>query len=330
MKLLETLNGDKNRKPVWLMRQAGRHLPEYRELRERSGDLMEMFLNDDIIYKVTLQPVERYGMDAAILFSDILMVPYSLGSSLSFEEGGIGPVVKLVKLDNKLRQDLNLLKPVFNGITKIKKETQNKIPLIGFVGGVWTTIYFSIFNKNERNDINQRLITNKKEEIEKLVDVFTEATTKYALEQINLGVDAFQIFESASGVLTEKQFETWCLKPSQRILNSIDNKVPVIGFPRGASLKSYIKYSNLENISAISLDEKFLLKNLSLLNQKITYQGNLNPKLLLGNQEDLVKKTKEILLAFENYPHIFNLGHGVLPTTPVENVNLMIETIRRT
>ena len=329
MKLLETLNGNKIRKPVWLMRQAGRHLPEYRELRERSGDLMEMFLNDDIIYKVTLQPVERYGMDAAILFSDILMVPYSLGSSLSFEEGGIGPVVKLVKLDNKLRQDLNLLKPVFNGITKIKKETQNKIPLIGFVGGVWTTIYFSIFNKNERNDINQRLIINKKEEIEKLVDIFTEATTKYALEQINLGVDAFQIFESASGVLTEEQFETWCLKPSQRILNSIDNKVPVIGFPRGASLKSYIKYSNLENISAISLDEKFLLKNLSLLNQKITYQGNLNPKLLLGNQEDLVKKTKEILLAFEDYPHIFNLGHGVLPTTPVENVNLLIETIRR-
>ena len=329
MKLLETLNGNKIRKPVWLMRQAGRHLPEYRELRERSGDLMEMFLNDDIIYKVTLQPVERYGMDAAILFSDILMVPYSLGSSLSFEEGGIGPVVKLVKLDNKLRQDLNLLKPVFNGITKIKKETQNKIPLIGFVGGVWTTIYFSIFNKNERNDINQRLIINKKEEIEKLVDIFTEATTKYALEQINLGVDAFQIFESASGVLTEEQFETWCLKPSQRILSSIDNKVPVIGFPRGASLKSYIKYSNLENISAISLDEKFLLKNLSLLNQKITYQGNLNPKFLLGNQEDLVKKTKEILLAFEDYPHIFNLGHGVLPTTPVENVNLLIETIRR-
>ena len=144
MKLLEALNGNKNKKPVWLMRQAGRHLPEYRELRKKSSDLMGMFLSDDIISQVTLQPIERYGMDAAILFSDILMIPYSLGSSLSFQEGGIGPVVKLVKLDNELKQDLNLLKPVFNGITKIKKETQNKIPLIGFVGGVWTTIYFSI------------------------------------------------------------------------------------------------------------------------------------------------------------------------------------------
>ncbi len=115
MKLLEALNGNKNKKPVWLMRQAGRHLPEYRELRKKSSDLMEMFLNDDIISRVTLQPIERYEMDAAILFSDILMVPYSLGSSLSFQEGGIGPVVKLVKLDNKLKQDLNLLKPVFNG-----------------------------------------------------------------------------------------------------------------------------------------------------------------------------------------------------------------------
>ena len=330
MKLLEALNGNKNKKPVWLMRQAGRHLPEYRELRKKSSDLMKMFLNDDIISQVTLQPIERYEMDAAILFSDILMIPYSLGSSLSFQEGGIGPVVKLVKLDNELKQDLNLLKPVFNGITKIKKETQDKIPLIGFVGGVWTTIYFSIFNKNERNDINQKLIINKKEEIRKLIDIFTEATTKYALEQINLGVDAFQIFESASGVLTEEQFDTWCLKPTQRILDSINNRVPVIGFPRGASLNSYIKYSNLENISAISLDEKFSLKNLRLLNQKITYQGNLNPELLLGDKETLVKKTKEILLAFEDYPHIFNLGHGVLPTTPVENVNLMIETIRRT
>ena len=327
--LIETLKGKKTSTPIWLMRQAGRHLPEYRELRKRSGDLMQMFLSEDIITRVTLHPVERYNIDAAILFSDILMVPYSLGANLSFQEGGIGPVVKLVELDNKLKQDLNLLKPVFNGITKIKKETENKIPLIGFVGGVWTTIYFSIFNKEERKNINKELLANKKNEIQKLINIFTEATINYALEQINLGVDAFQIFESAAGVLDDEQFDSWCLEPSQKILKAINNRVPVIGFPRGASLKSYIKFSNLKNISAISLDEKFKLSNINRLNQSIAYQGNLDPRLLLGEQEKLLLKTEDILLAFKDYPHIFNLGHGVLPTTPVENVEAMIDKVRK-
>ena len=328
MKLLEALNGNKNVKPIWLMRQAGRHLPEYRKLREKSRSLMDMFLNDEVIGQVTLHPVDRYGVDAAILFSDILMIPYSLGSNLSFQEGGIGPVVKFVKLDRNLKQDLNLLKPVFNGITKIKKETENKIPLIGFIGGVWTTIYFSIFNKDQRNNINQDLIVSKEHEIQNLIEVFTSASINYALEQINLGVNAFQIFESAAGVLTDEQIETWCLKPTQQILSAINNKVPVISFPRGASLNSCIKFSNLKKLSAISLDEKFSLDNIGRLNQNIAFQGNLDPKILLKDKETTLSKTEDILLAFRNYPHIFNLGHGVLPTTPVENVEAMINKIR--
>lgn len=324
---IDTLKGQKTHQtPVWLMRQAGRHLPEYTAIRKKHSSLLEMFLNKETICRVTLQPVERYRVDAAILFSDILMVPYSLGFTLSFKEGGIGPV--LAEPKNELNQDLNLLKPIFQGVEKIKKETDNRTPLIGFTGGVWTTIYFSIFNKEERNQVNKKLILSKKDKIESLINDFTNATIKYTIEQINHGIDAFQIFESAAGVLTDEQFERWCLVPTQKILNAIENKIPVIGFPKNASLQSYVKYTHLKNLNAVSIDEKFKLTNIPQLNQSMVFQGNLNPKILLDNKDELVNKTEDILLAFRDYPHIFNLGHGVLPNTPIENVEAMINKIR--
>tara|TARA_B100000965_G_scaffold186720_1_gene155804 strand:+ start:25 stop:1011 length:987 start_codon:yes stop_codon:yes gene_type:complete len=310
--------------PLWLMRQAGRHLPEYRELRSNYPNLMDMFLNPKHIAEVTLQPVERYNLDAAIIFSDILMVPYTLQASIVFNEGGKGPVVDI---DFSKEQKIERADPVFNAIEKIKEKSST--PLIGFAGGPWTTIFYCLFNSDQRKTNTQTLIERNESKIDQLIEKFTDATINYALSQIESGIDAFQLFESWAGILNEEQFDKWCIKPTGEIFKEIRNKnIPTIGFPRGASLHSYTQYSYLEGLNCISLDQNFDLQNITKLNNKITFQGNLNPETLLRDKEKIVTETKDILLAFKKYPHIFNLGHGVLPDTPVESIETLIGVVR--
>ena len=311
--------------PIWLMRQAGRHLPEYRKLRSNYPNLMDMFLNPDEVANVTLQPIERYGLDAAIIFSDILMVPYTLQASVVFNEGGKGPVVKT---DFNKEQKIEKAEPVFNAIEKVKEKSNTS--LIGFAGGPWTTIFYCLFNTDKRKKNIEPLIKTNEHKIDELIKKFTNATINYAIKQIESGIDAFQLFESWAGILNDEQFDKWCMQPTREIFKEISSrKIPTIGFPRGVSLNSYKKYSHLEGLSCISLDQNFNLKNITELNDKIAFQGNLNPETLISDKGKIVSEVKDILLAFKDYPHIFNLGHGVLPTTPVENVGVMIDTIRK-
>ena len=323
---IETLNKKQTTStPIWLMRQAGRHLPEYREIRSNYPNLMDMFLNSDEVASITLQPVERYNLDAAIIFSDILMVPYTLQASVVFNEGGKGPVVNI---DFNKDQKIEKAEPVFNAIEKVKEKSNT--PLIGFAGGPWTTVFYCLFNAEERKKNIQSLIKANENKIDQLIEKFTNATTNYAIKQIDSGIDAFQLFESWAGILNDEQFDKWCIQPTKEIFKEISSrKIPTIGFPRGASLHSYTQYSNLEGLSCISLDQNFNLKNITKLNDKIAFQGNLNPEILISDKETIVSEAKDILLAFKDYPHIFNLGHGVLPITPIENVRVMIETIRK-
>ena len=310
--------------PLWLMRQAGRHLPEYRKLRSGYPNLMDMFLNSKEITKVTLQPVDRYSLDAAIIFSDILMVPYTLQASIVFNEGGRGPVVDI---DFSEEQKIERAEPVFNAIEKVKEKST--IPLIGFAGGPWTTIFYCLFNSDQRKKNTQTLIERNESKIDQLIEKFTDATINYALSQIESGIDAFQLFESWAGILNEEQFDKWCIEPTTKIFKEIDNiKIPTIGFPRAASVPNQIKYSNINNISCISLDYNFPLDQVISLNQKISYQGNLHPEILYKGGTEQFQAVEKILHAFKSKPHVFNLGHGVLPETPIKHIEELIKQVR--
>ena len=324
--ILRNLDKEKTYKtPVWLMRQAGRHLPEYLKIKESHKNLLSMFLDTETIVEVTLQPVNRYDLDASIIFSDILIIPYLMGSPISFSENKSGPLVNFKSFNNI---DFSRAQTIYNAI-KIVKE-KNKKPLIGFAGGVWTTIYYCLFNTEERKKIDSKIIKKHEGKINQLIPLFTETIINHAINQINSGIDIFQIFESWSGLLNEEQFNKWCLEPTKEIFSSLEEyKISTIGFPRKASLENYIEYSYIKNLNCLSLDTNFDLKNLNLLNQNICFQGNLDPKILVQGGEKLNKEVDDILLAFQNYPHIFNLGHGVLPKTPTENVEQLINQIRK-
>ena len=321
---IETLKGNKTKTPIWLMRQAGRHLPEYINIRQRHTDLMEMFLNPDVIAEISLQPVKRYGLDACIVFSDILMIPYASGCDVSFREG-IGPQVKF---NDKFNFKSHKLDPVTKGIENIKKISNS--PLIGFAGGPWTTLLYCLFDKEERSQINDDLINRNKKRIDDHIDELTGIISNYAIQQVNAGIDVFQIFESAAGDLNDFLFEKWVVNPTMKIVKKIKSKsdIPIIGFPRNANTSGYKNYSFINQLDCICLDYNFNLRQLNLLNPNISYQGNLHPKILLNGGDEMDRGLEEILLAFRDYPHIFNLGHGVLPKTPIKNVERLVQKVR--
>ena len=324
--LIKSLKKEKTKEtPIWLMRQAGRHLPEYLKLKRNYNNLMEMFLDRKAIVKASLQPVKKYNLDATILFSDILIIPYILGGKISFGEKEGGPLVKINFQANNI--NFSKVDPIYDAIKNIKDK--NQIPLIGFCGGVWSTLYYCLFNANERKKINTKIIKEKSKKIKDLLPWFIDTTIEHSLNQTRAGIDAFQIFESWSGLLNDEQFEEWCMEPARKIFTEIkSNNTHTIGFPRGATLQNYIKYSNIKNLDCLSLDTNFDLKNLDQLNQNLCFQGNLDPQTLFQGGEGLIKSTRRILNEFKKYPHIFNLGHGVLPETPTTNVKKLIKEIR--
>ena len=321
---LDNLNFIKTEKtPIWFMRQAGRHLPEYMKIRSCFSSLMEMFKNPDICAEVTAQPVERYNLDAAIIFTDILMIHMVMGAEVSFDNAS-GPKVEL-----KRNEGLNFKKIdfLYEAIKKTKEKTDK--PLIGFAGGPWTALTYSIFNSTERKEI-QKYIKPKEAEISQKVKDITEITIEYACRQIDAGIDTFQLFESSAGMLNDDQIKKWCIEPCKTIFKEIKKhkNIPTIAFPRGVSLNNYISYSNLNDLNCISLDQFFDIKNINKLNKTKTIQGNLSPETLKQGGQQLEKEILEILLAFKETPHIFNLGHGVIKDTPTSNVVKALKTIR--
>ena len=322
--ILDSLNNIKTEKtPVWLMRQAGRHLPEYMKIRSKFVNLMEMFRDPDVCATVTMQPVDRYNLDAAIIFTDILMIHMVSGAEIQFENTG-GP--KVYKKPNQ-KYDFKNINFLYKAIEKTKNISDK--PLIGFAGGPWTALTYLLLTPQERINPQKYIITNEKKIDQQIKDI-TKTTTQHALNQIDAGIDIFQLFESAAGPLNDEQLEKWCIEPCKKIFKEIKNykNIPTTVFPRGTSIENYIKYSNIEHLNCLSLDQFFKLKNIKKLNSKITLQGNLNPETLRTGGTRLKKEIKEILLAFKETPHIFNLGHGVIKDTPVENVFEALNIIR--
>ena len=322
---IDTLKGQKtNQTPVWLMRQAGRHLPEYINIRKQFKNLMDMFLDPPTILEVSMQPVKRYDMDACIVFSDILIAPYAAGSNVKFVEGQ-GPIIEF---NENINYNYEKTSALASGIKKIKENTNT--PLIGFAGGVWTTLFYCLYEKDERQKLESKDISKKTSQIDSLIEQMTLAIIQHAEMQIDCGIDAFQIFESAAEHLNDEQFKKWCIQPTKKIIESIKKikDIPIIGFPRNTNLACYKKYSNIDKLDCITLDYNFPLDKINELNDKIVFQGNLDPKHLLKDSQNLNQKIEEILFAFRERPHIFNLGHGVLPATSIEKVEQMLLQIR--
>jgi uroporphyrinogen decarboxylase len=335
--LLRTLVGKRSAvPPIWLMRQAGRYLPEYRAIREKTAGFLDLCFNPKLACEVTLQPIHRFGFDAAILFSDILVVPHALGQHVTFETGE-GPRLDALKEPSaieRLRPEIDHAKlaPVYETITRVKAELPPAVTLLGFCGAPWTVATYMIAGCGTVDQSPARLFAYRyPEAFAKLIDCLVEASTSYLVKQFAAGVDAVQIFDTWAGVLPPDEFRKWCIEPVARIVASVREHVPaarIIGFPRGAGTE-LPRYLDAVPIDVVGLDWMTELNFARDCIQPLrTVQGNLDPLALLAGGAALDRGVDAILEAFGQYPFIFNLGHGILPDTPIAHVERLIARVR--
>jgi uroporphyrinogen decarboxylase len=323
-KLLRALGGETlKRPPWWLMRQAGRYLPEYRALREKAGDFVTLCLTPKLAAEVTMQPVRRFGMDAAILFSDILLVPKALGQHLSFGEDGprLEPLSEMKRL---LPLDRAMLTPVGEAVTRVCAVLTGETVLIGFAGAPWTVATYMVEGGTSRDFHRVRMFAYRDPAgFTALIEAISEATLVFLTLQIEAGVEVVQLFDSWAGVLSFDGFERWVIAPTKRLVGELKQrfpKVPVIGFPRGAGL-NYERYAAETGVDAVGLDSTVPASYArSKLQKRLAVQGNLDPVLLLTGGEPMRQAVADLCQTLSGGPYIFNLGHGVLPETPPENV----------
>lgn len=325
--------------PFWLMRQAGRYLPEYREIRAKAGSFLDLVYNPSLAAEVTMQPLRRYGMDAAILFSDILVVPHALGRSVRFEEGE-GPRLDPVRQDEDIafRPDVfgKKTQPVMEAVQKIRErlidEGFDHAALIGFAGAPWTVACYMVEGCGSRDFMKTRLHAfEKPESFKRLIDTVTQATIHYLKSQISAGAEVIQIFDSWAGILDEAGFRQWVIEPTKRIVSALNvdyPDVPVIGFPRcaGVHIDDYVRETG---VNAISLDHTIPVQwAASVIQPPVVIQGNLDPVSLLAGGEAMRVSVKNILSHFSGRPFIFNLGHGVIKDTPPDHVAQLASILR--
>ena len=320
--------------PIWMMRQAGRYLPEYRETRQRAGSFLDLCYNPDLAVEVTLQPIRRFGFDAAILFSDILVVPHALGRDLRFEEGK-GPLMTPITADEIGRLDGETfharLAPVYETVTRLRRQLPGETTLIGFCGAPWTVATYMIAGHGTPDQAPGRLFGYRNPEaMQKLLAVLADHSAAYLKRQIAAGADVVQIFDSWAGVLDEASFEEFCVEPVRRIVASIREEypeVPIIGFPRGAGAL-YEGYRGRTGVTALGLDWSLPLSAARRLQSEGAVQGNLDPMRLVAGGRALDEGVDAILEALGGGPLVFNLGHGITPETPIAHVERMVARVR--
>lgn len=334
--LLATLRGEKQSiPPVWLMRQAGRYLPEYRALRAEKGGFLAMAMDSAAAAEITLQPIRRFGMDGAILFSDILVVPMALGQRLWFETGEgprLAPVIQGRSALDQLESDPTLLDPIYETVRRVRAQLPAHTTFLGFAGSPWTVATYMIAGQGSREQAEaRRLAYRDPAMMQALIDRIAETTIDYLAGQIAAGVEAVQLFDSWSGSLSPAQFEQWVIAPTARITAALHARaphVPVIGFPKGAGGK-LPAYARETGVDAVGLDETVDPRWAdSALPQGLPVQGNLDPLALITGGTALDTAVTAILGAFENRPHVFNLGHGILPDTPIAHVEQLLLRLR--
>ena len=320
------------RPPVWLMRQAGRYLPEYREIRATAPSFIEFCYSPKLAAEATLQPIRRFGFDAAILFSDILVVPDALGQKVSFESGegprldAIADEAGFAGLHGKV--DLDRLAPVLETIVRVKEALPAATALIGFCGAPWTVASYMVAGHGTPDQAPARLLAYRDRVLfGKIIDRLVEASIDYLDAQVGAGVDCVQIFDSWAGVLPVGEFEQWCVKPVQAVIAGLRARHPgvrIIAFPRGADARLPALARQL-GAQAIGLDTSVEPAwAAAAVDPHIVLQGNLDPLALLAGGEALDRAVEAILAAFKGRPHIFNLGHGILPPTPIAHVERLM------
>ncbi|MEO3434901.1 uroporphyrinogen decarboxylase [Inquilinus sp. CAU 1745] len=334
---LRALNGERlPSPPFWLMRQAGRYLPEYRAVRAEAGSFLDLCYNPALAAEVTLQPIRRFGMDAAILFSDILVVPHALGQPLRYVEGE-GPKLDAVTSAgdvSRLKDDRlhEVLAPVYETVRRVRAALPDEVALIGFAGAPWTVASYMVEGGGSRDFAAvKRFAYQDPVGFGALIDLLVTATVGYLAAQVEAGAEALQLFDSWAGVLPESAFARWSIAPTRRIVRGLRQRgvtVPIIGFPKGAGAL-YERYATETEVTAIGLDTSVPLGwAVDRLQSRMPVQGNLDPVMLMAGGEALEAEAKAIIEGLSGGPHIFNLGHGVLQHTPPEHVGLLADLIR--
>ncbi|HRK23352.1 MAG TPA: uroporphyrinogen decarboxylase [Beijerinckiaceae bacterium] len=325
-----------SRPPMWLMRQAGRYLPEYRAIRAKAPSFLDFCYSPDMAAEATLQPIRRFGFDAAILFSDILVIPDALGQTVRFVEGE-GPRLDPIRAaggsaELKSSVDLERLAPVFETVRRVRAGLEPDKALIGFCGAPFTVATYMIAGRGTPDQKPARMFAYKDPEaFHRLIDLLVDASADYLVAQFKAGVDCVQIFDSWAGVLPRWEFDRWCLQPVEALVKKVRARVPgapIIGFPRGASteLREFVERTGVD---AVGVDTAVDLGAVARsLDPAVTTQGNLDPFALIAGGSALDRAIEAILEAVDGRAHIFNLGHGILPETPIAHVERLVQKVR--
>lgn len=321
--------------PMWLMRQAGRYLPEYRALRADKGGFLELVYDSPAAAEVTLQPLRRFGFDGAILFSDILIVPYAMGQDLWFEAGEgprLAPILAETDL-SALTPDFSRFKAVYETVRLVKAALDPSVTFLGFAGSPWTVATYMVAGQGSKDHgAARRMAYNEPERFAALIDAIVDATVMYLCGQIDAGVEAVQLFDSWAGSLSPLQFQRWVIEPNKTIVARLKAQhptIPIIGFPKGAGAK-LADYAAQTGVDAVGVDETIDPHWANqALPQGMPVQGNLDPLALIAGGRAVEEAVDRIRAAFADRPHIMNLGHGILPDTPIAHVEALISYVRQ-
>ena len=320
-----------NCKSVWFMRQAGRYLPEFQRIRSKNQDFVKLCLNSELSSEITLQPIERFDLDSAIIFSDILMVPYALGQNVRFAKGS-GPKLSDFNLNQFLKNEekifSNKLSPIYKAIDITRRKLKKSKSLISFIGAPWTLIVYMLNVKEDKGEINLRKLQDKKKELNQIIETLINFLCIHIKNQINAGADVIQIFDSWAGLIPIKNLNDYCYTPNAKILNFCRiQKIPTICFPKGIR-ERYEDFNNIVKPDGINLDPDIDPTWAREKLRNVVIQGGLNPNILLKDDEDIIKGATKYIRTFKDIPYVFNLGHGLLPETDPDKVSRLIKFYR--
>ena len=323
--------------PVWLMRQAGRYLPEYKATRKEAGSFLDLCYNPKLACEVTLQPIRRYGFDAAILFSDILVVPDALGQHVTFAEGEGPRLTPIRDVAGLTRLDLSKAEAkyaiVWETVQRLKQDLPRETALIGFCGAPWTVATYMVEGRGSTDQSEARGWAYRDPKgFSKLIDILAETSIEYLSGQVKAGADVLQIFDSWAGSLAENEFESWVVKPTAKIVKTLKARhphVPIMGFPRGAAsmLKYFVEATGVDGVSCDTSCPTSVMQATAASGKVV--QGNIDPLLLVAGGSALDTRVDTVLAAMKGKPFIFNLGHGIVPETPPEHVAQLVARVRR-
>ena len=323
------VNKDTSCVPVWFMRQAGRYLPEFRNLRSKNSNFLKLCFDSDLASEITLQPLKRFNLDAAIVFSDILVIPHALGQQIEFRDKG-GPWTLSFNLSKFLKVKegdfLSTLEPVYKTVKKTRKKLSQNKSLIAFIGAPWTLIIY-LYNLKEKHKLGEKISIKNKEEIKLVIKKLEDFLKLHIINQKEAGAEIIQIFDTWAGLIKEEDLEEYCIKPNKNLVKFCrDNTIPSICFPKGLK-DNYIRFIKEVKPDAINIDQdidpSWAKNNFS----GMCIQGGMSPKLLLENEKKVLEETERYINIFKNNPYIFNLGHGILPETNPDIIKKIVDKV---